>query len=209
MEKFKAPISFRIIYVLNEVIFWLISLVSVLAVVFVILVFAGVFKEDMQLHVNLPVAFNTQEIGYLTANSVASSVQLVEAYGSIHLIDTPLHLSRPFMFPLLFVVGSMFFALYTFRKFIRNVRNGIIFESGNIKYLRILSITMLGFWLFWQTYCWVVGWWFEKRLNFGTIEITREIQNQNGFLLASLILWVLSHIFIKGIQLQEDQSLTI
>lgn len=133
MEKFKAPISFRIIYVLNEIIFWLISLVSVLAIVFAILVFAGVFKEDMQLHVNLPVAFNTQEIGYLTANNVATNVQLVEAYGSIHLMDTPLHLSRPFMLLILLVIGFIFFALYTFRKFIRNVRNGIIFESGNIK----------------------------------------------------------------------------
>ncbi|MEE4114537.1 MAG: DUF2975 domain-containing protein [Marinilabiliaceae bacterium] len=209
MEKFKAPISFKIIFILNEIIFWLFNLVCLFGLVFIILVIAGVFKEDMQLHVNLPVAFNTQEIGYLTVNNTPTNVQLVEAYGSIHLIDTPLYLTRLFMIPLSMILAAMYFMLYTFRRFIRNMKKGIIFEAGNIKLLRILALSMLIFWQLWKTYDWLVGVWFEHRLNFGTIEITRETEGHIVLLICSLVLWVMSHVFSRGLILQEDQSLTI
>lgn len=209
MNKFKAPLSIKVIYILNEIVFWLFSLICVLALVFVILVSFGVFKEGMQLHVNLPVAFNTEEIGFLMVNNTPTNVQLVEAYGSIHLIDTPLYLSRAFMLPILIVLGTMFFLIYTFRRFIRNVRKGIIFEINNIKLLRILSLGMLGFWIFWKSYDWFVGFWMEKRLHFGTIDISNDTQGHVVLLISSLGLWVLSHIFISGMKLNEENSLTI
>lgn len=209
MNKFKAPLSFKIIFILNEIIFWLFNLVSVLAVVLIILILTGVFKEDLQLHVGLPVAFDAEEIGFLMANNTPVNVQLVEAYGDIHLIDTPQNLSKLFTIPLLIVVGVIYFLIYTFRKFIRNVRRGIIFEINNIKLLRVLSLGLLGFWLFWKFYDWFVGMMMVKRLHFGTIELSNETQGHMVLLLSSLVLWVLSHIFIQGMKLHEENSLTI
>ncbi len=208
-EKFKAPLSFKVIFILNEIIFWLFSLVAVLAIVFAMLVFTGVFKEDMQLHVHLPVAFDTEEVGFLMSNHTASDVQLVEAYGKLHLIDTPLHLARLIMIPILLVIGIGFFMLFIFRLFIRNVRKGLIFEIKNIKLLRILAFSLLGFWMFWRTYDWLVGVMLEKRLHFGTINVSTDTQGHNALLISALVLWVMTHIFIKGRQLQEEQSLTI
>jgi len=209
MEKFKAPLSFKVIHILNEIIFWLFGLVTFLAVVFAVLILAGVFKEDLQLHVNLPVAFDNQEIGYIVANQTPSEVQIVKAYGDIHFIDTPIEIARLYMIPMLLVIGIMFSLLFIFRKFIHNVRKGIIFEINNIKLLRILAIGLLLFWTFWRTYDWISGVMLEKRLHFGTIDLSTDIQSHNVLLISSLVLWVLSHIFIQGKKLQEDSSLTI
>ena len=209
MEKFKAPLSFRIIHIVNEIIFWLFSALSVVAVIFAILVLTGVISDDLQLRVGLPVSFTPKEIGYLTVNSTPVSVQLVEAHGSIHLIDTPGYLAKPFMAPLLFVVAALFFMLYTFRRFIRNMKNGLIFETGNIKLLRLLSFSVIGFWFFWNLYEWLVGLWFSNRLEFGTVELVGEMPDHGILLLGALVLWVLSHIFMKGMELQEEQKLTI
>jgi len=208
MEKFKAPLSIKIIYILNEIVFWLFNVVCVAALLLATLVLAGVFDE-MQLHVRLPVAFNTEEVGYITVNSQVSNVQLVEAYGDIHFIDTPSHISRPFMGPILLVLGIFYFMLFTLRRFIKNVRRGIIFEMDNIKLLRLLSFGLLGFWFFWKLYDWIVGNLIGDRLRFGTIEITEKVQNHTGLLLFSIVLWALSHIFIQGMKLKEENSLTI
>ena len=209
MEKFKAPLSFKVIYILNEIIFWLFSLVTVLAFVFAVLVFANVFKEDLQLHVNLPVAFSNDEIGYIVSNQTPSNVQLVNAYGEIHFIDTPVEIARLYMIAMMLVIGMMFTLLFIFRKFIHNVRRGIVFEINNIKLLRILAIGLLVFWMFWRTYDWVTGMILEKRLHFGTISLTTDTQGHNILLISSLVLWVLSHIFIQGMKLHEENTLTI
>jgi hypothetical protein len=208
MEKFKAPLSIKIIFILNEVVFWLFNLACVAALVLATLVLAGVLDE-MQLHVSLPVAFNTEEVGYITVNGQVSNVQLVEGYADIHFIDTPLHISRPFMFPVLLVCGILYFMLFTFRKFIRNVRRGTIFEMNNIKLLRVLSFGLLGFWFFWKLYDWIVGNLIGDRLRFGTIEITEQTQNHNAILIFSIVLWALSHIFIQGMKLKDENKLTI
>ncbi len=209
MEKFKAPLSFKIIHILNEIIFWLFSGVTFLTLVFAALVLAGVFKQDLQLHVNLPVAFDNEEIGYIVANQTPSKVQIVKAWGDIHYIDTPLAIARLYMIPMIIVIGMIFSLLYIFRKFIRNVRKGIIFEIYNIKLLRILAIGLVLFWMFWRTYDWVSGEILEKRLHFATIEFSTDIQGHNFLVISALILWLLSHIFIQGMKLQEESSLTI
>ena len=77
-----------------------------MTVIFAILVLSGVFKEDMQLHVNLPVAFDNEEIGYIVANQTPSQVQIVKAYGDIHFIDTPHQIAKLYMIPM--VIGNRY-----------------------------------------------------------------------------------------------------
>jgi hypothetical protein len=180
-----------------------------LAILFAVLVLAGVFKNDLQLHVNLPVAFDNKEIGYVVANQTPSQVQIVKAYGDIHFIDTPIQIARLYMIPMIVVIGMMFSLLFIFRKFIKNVRKGIIFEIYNIKLLRILAIGLIVFWMFWRTYDWISGEILEKRLHFATIEFSTDIQGHNFLVISALVLWMLSHIFIQGMKLQEESSLTI
>ncbi len=211
MEKPKTALSIRIIFILNEIIFWLFNIVTVLALVLVFLVFINFFREGNQLdlQVRLPVAFSTNLDGMLIGENSSTAVQLLEAYGDIKFPGTPKTISKLFMIPLLLVVGMMYFMLFIFRKFIWSVNRGVIFEFKNIRRLRILALSLLGFWFFWKAYDYVVMITVARRLHFGTIEFTNTTQSHIVLLIFSLVLWVLSHIFLKGLKLEEETRLTI
>jgi len=209
MENFKAPLSIRIIFVVNEIIFWLFGLVVAAALVFAVIIWCGGFKEDMQLHVNLPVEFSSKETGLFIRGNSPVKVELVELTGNLHLIDTPHDLSSLFAIAMVVMTGIMFYMLFTFRVFMHNVRSGIIFNLINIRQLKIISIGLFVIWIMAKLYAYLMWLLVVRRLNFGTIDFSN---NQRGFILllfCSLFLWVLSHIFKKGVQLQEENSLTI
>jgi len=48
-----------------------------------------------------------------------------------------------------------------------------------------------------------------RNLHFGTIEFTNDTQSHVVLLIFSLVLWALSHIFLRGLKLEEETSLTI
>jgi len=209
MNKYKASLSIRIIFVINEIIFWLLTLVAAAAIVFAIIIWCGGFKEDMQLHVNLPVEFSSKETGLFMRGNSPVEVELVELTGSLYLIDTPHDLSSLFAIAMAIIMGIMFYMLFTFRVFMHNVRRGVIFDLVNIRQLKIISIGLFVTWILAKLYAYLMWLLVAKRLNFGTIEFSND---QRGFILllfCSLFLWVLSHIFLWGVKLQEENSLTI
>jgi len=209
MEKIKTPISIRIIFILNEIIFWLFNLVSVLAIVAAFLVTFNAFGEGLQLQISLPVSFNADIDGALIKDNFSTEVRIVEAYGDIMFPGTPPGIARPFMLAMLIVIGAMYFMLFVFRKFIRSVNRGVIFESKNIRRLRILALSLLGFWFLWHVYDFLVKILIANHLNLGAIEITGGMRSHAILLIFSLVLWVLSQIFLKGLKLEEEASLTI
>ena len=107
MENLKTPLSIKIIFIFNEVIFWLFNLVAFAAVLAAFLVMINFFGDDLELQVRLPVAFNANLDGVLVAENFSTDVQLVEAYGEIKFPGTPPVISRYFMIPLLIVIGAI------------------------------------------------------------------------------------------------------
>ena len=211
MEKTKSPLSIRLIFILNEIIFWLFSMVTVIALVLVLLILVNFFEGERQLdlQVRLPVAFSTNLDGMLIQENSSTAVQLLEAYGDIKFPETPSIIAKLFMIPLVFVIGIMYFMLFIFRKFIWSVNRGVIFESKNIKRLRMLALSLLAFWFLWHIYDFVVKITIARNLHFGTIEFTNNTQSHVILLIFALVLWVLSHIFLKGLKLEEESTLTI
>lgn len=209
MEKSKTPLSIKIIFILNEIIFWLFNLVAVLTIVTGVLVFINFFGDELDLQVRLPVAFNTNLNGVLIGENSSTEVQLVEAYGEIKFPGTPPEIARSFMLPLMIVVGAMYFMLFIIRKFMWSVNRGVIFETKNIRRLRILALSLLAFWFLWHVYDFVVRVTIARNLHFGTIEFTNNTQSHAVLLIFSLVLWALSHIFLRGLKLEEENSLTI
>jgi len=211
MEKTKSPLSIRLIFILNEIIFWLFSMVTVIALVLVLLILVNFFEGERQLdlQVRLPVAFSTNLDGMLIQENSSTAVQLLEAYGDIKFPETPSIIAKLFMIPLVFVIGIMYFMLFIFRKFIWSVNRGVIFESKNIKRLRMLALSLLAFWFLWHIYDFVVKITIARNLHFGTIEFTNNTQSHVILLIFALVLWVLSHIFLKGLKLEEESRLTI
>jgi hypothetical protein len=208
METTKKHLSIKIIYWITNVLFWILVVVAILG-----LVLAGAFMfklfDETQLHVGVPVAINVLEKGTLELNNSVSSIEFVEMYGKIHFIDTSPEIGQVYSFFILVALAFVFYIFYTFRKFITNVYHGVYFDLFNISLLKRISYALVGFWAFSVFYAYFQYYYLVKNLEFSTIEISGDVETNSYVLLSALFIWVLSHIFMKGCELQEENSYTI
>lgn len=208
MEANKNPLSIKVIYWVTNIIFWLFTVVSVLAVAVAIALMFNLFGNT-QLHTGIPVAVDILEQGKLEINNTITNVKFVEMYGKLHFIDTPASLGRIYSIFIFIILGLFFFILLTFRRFINNVYKGIYFEINNIALLKRISYTLIGVWTFTVFYAYFQYYYIVKHLEFSSVKISGDIQTYPVILLFALFIWVLSHIFMKGCKLQEENNFTI
>lgn len=210
MEKNTNPLSIKVIYWITNITFWLYLAVTFLAMLLVIAIFATDMNE-LQLHVGLPILVNINEIGSLDLNMLShiTNVELTQMSGKIHFIDTPPEIARIYG---IFLFLTMLLFLYVFviiRKFVNNVYSGIYFNVKNINLLKRISYAMVIFWLFIVFYGYFQYYFLVINLQFNSLEITGDVQTYPGLLIAALGIWVLSHIFAKGCELQDLNQLTV
>ena len=205
----KAPISVKIIYILTQIVFWLLIVVTAAVFIFNILVETGVIGDDFQLRVKLPVTFNVNETGYVDLYGETSDIRIEEATGQMHVVDTPLRFSRMVLRVLFGVVLLALFMTWKFKLFITNIRNGIIFQVENINNLKHISYGLLSLWLMMKVYLAILYYTVGKRIELNSISVDNQLPDNSGLLIAALLLWVLAHIFMKGVEMKEEQKLTI
>lgn len=209
MENRKTPLSFNIIYWLMNIITGLFVVVMLAVIAANILLYTDFFGNDLQLHVQLPGQVNFLETGILPMAGNDIKVELVEATARIHFFNTPVFIARKFGLVLLAVMIIGLIILWTFRQFVANVRKGDIFSIDNIYRLQRISYALVAFWFLMIIYPRISYYFISARLQFENVEILSEFDNYPGILLAALFIWVLSHIFIRGVKLQEEQDLTV
>jgi hypothetical protein len=134
---------------------------------------------------------------------------LVDATPRIHFIDTPTYITKYIAITLLLILAWAIFEIYIFRKFIKNVYRGNIFTFKNIQLLKKLAYGLLGLWIFGVFYFNLGYHILAKNLTFENAKITDETPNFSGVLLTALLVWVLAHIFEKGLELKQESDLTI
>ncbi len=205
----KPPLSIRVIYWFTSIMFGLLTIILFATIIFNALLYTDFFGNDMQLHIQLPVKVDFLEIGNLHVNDQDINVQLVDATSQIHFIDTPKFITRKGGVAILFVVLFGCYLIWTFRKFIKNVKNNQTFTLNNIELLKRISYTLLIFWLFTVIYMRIAYYYIAKRLEFESVRITDDIPNYLGILFVALFIWVLAHIFSTGLKLQQEKDLTI
>lgn len=209
MEEKKTPMSFHVIYWIMNIITGLFALVCIALIVFYVMLWTDFFGDDLQLHVDLPGQVNYIESGTMQYAEGEIEVELVEASSRIHFINTPVSLARNFAIILMGICAFMFFILWTFRQFVANVRSGDVFSVSNILMLQNISYALVGFWFYAIIVRRITYYMVSARLNFENVEIISEFNYYPWILLVALFLWVLSHIFIRGLNLREEQDLTI
>ncbi|MBT3384338.1 MAG: DUF2975 domain-containing protein [Prolixibacteraceae bacterium] len=205
----KVPVSIRIIYILASIVYYLSALVCSLGVVLVFAILFGFLTDDLQLHINMPVEVNFLEVGDAFFNGQKMEIEIVEAIGKVHLIDTPSSLVRRLAIPLLIVIPVLFWLVYLFHRFMRNVSEGRIFEKRNFELLRMLGYSLMGFWLIMVVYMQILKYTLVSNFTFEQIEITNNSRWFGGVFIGALFMLVLSHIFFKGSELEEENELTI
>ena len=102
-----------------------------------------------------------------------------------------------------------FYLVWVFKKFITNVKNGSTFNIENIKILKKLAYGLVTLWVFTIIYMKIFYYYIGTRVEFENIRISSDTNNYGGLLIVALMIWVLAHIFIKGLELQEEKDLTI
>ena len=209
MKSKKPPLSIRVIYWLTEVAFVLTLLSGVAILVFNILVFTPFFGDDLQLHVELPVKFNVAETGTMRIPGGDVDVELVGATSRIHFIDTPMYVARIFGSAMLIAFWFIVYLVYLFRRFIVNVRKNKVFDPDNMEYLRNIAYGLFGLWLYAVVYSRIVHHFFLGTITFQHVEMLHDYRNFVGILVLALFIWVLSHVFMVGSRMQEEQELTV
>ncbi len=209
MKTAKTPLSIKIIFWGTQVILGLFLLVCLAIIVFNVLLFTDFFGNDLQLHTRFPVKVNILETGNLYLNDMNIKVELVEGINQIHFFNTPLFLARWFGSALLIVAAVLMYILLSFRKFVMNVKKHVIFVQENILHLKNISYALLTLWVFTIIYVRIIYEVIGKNVEFEHVEILEDYPNFAGILMLSLFIWVLSHIFMTGVKLQEEQNLTV
>ena len=209
MEEKKTPLSFHVIYWIMNIITGLFALVCAGVIVFYVMLWSDFFGDNLQLNVDLPGQVNYIEAGTMQYGDGEISVELVDASTKIHFINTPPSLARNFVYILMGVCTFIFFILWTFRQFAANVRSGEVFTISNILMLQNISYALVGFWVYVIIARRVTYYLVTARIDIQNVEIASEFNSYPWILLAALFLWVLSHIFLRGLKLTEEQDLTI
>ena len=211
METSKKPLSIKIIYWITNITFWIFIAMAVLGTAVVTALMFDAFSDDLQLNVGMPVSINILEKGTLDLDisSKYIDVQFTEMNGKLHFIDTPAALGRIYGTFMLIMLATSLYIFITFRKFINNVYKGKYFDIDNIALLKRIAYTMAGGWVFTAFYGYFQYFYIATNMQFNSIEITSDVQTYPVILLGALFIWVLSHIFMKGCELQDEQSLTV
>ncbi len=208
METVKKPLSIKIIYWLTNITFWIYvaaaTLLSVLAISFMM----GVL-DSAQLHVGMPISVNILEKGTLDVGDTFIGIQLVEMTGKIHFIDTPVFIGQIYSVFIMGIVLITFYIFWLFRQFIKHIYRGNYFDTDNIASLKKIAYALVGIWVFTVIYSYFQYFYLAINMNFNSIEITSDVHTYPITLLVALFIWVLSHIFHKGCELQEETNYTI
>lgn len=205
----KVPLSIRIIYILTSIIYYLSALISVLGILFAFAILFGFLKDGLQLHIDMPVEVNIEEVGSAYFKGQKMEIQIVEAIGKVHFIDTPSNLARRLVIPMLIVFPLLFWLVFLFHRFMRNVREGRIFVKRNFQLLRMLGYSLMGLWLFTVLYMQIMKHTIVQSFIFEQIVISDSSRWFGGIFIGGLFTLVLAHIFLKGMQLEEENELTI
>lgn len=209
MKSIKQPFSIKVIYWLTQVVFWIFVVVFFASVGISIALFTGMLGDDLQLHTGLPVEVNYTESGELKIGGLSQKVEYVEAIGKIHYINTSPEIANWFAGILLGVVSIGLYIFIMIKRFIGNVYRGFVFERFNIRMLKNIAYGLVIFWTFENIYIRVYYYAVAKNIKFEHLEITGQFNNYSFILIVALFLWMLSHIFMRGVHLQEEQQLTV
>ena len=205
----KAPISVRIIHVLSVIVFWLLIVITAASFVLNLFLQVGTIGDDFQLRIALPVTFDVEETGEVTLFNLTNGVRIEEATGQIHIVDTPVRFSKIVLRLVFAVLAIVLFMTWKFKMFITNIKNGMIFEADNINNLKHIAYGLLILWLITKIYLEVLYYTLVKYVEFESIVLGNDVSNKSDLLIIALLLWVLAHVFMKGVEMKNEQELTI
>lgn len=204
----KTPLSIRILYWLSNIVFWLMILIA--TAVFVInLIFLTDVDVNFQLRIQMPFPIEVVEDGRMHLAGGVQTVRIEEAYGKLYLVDTPFFITK-IVARILFVVLMLgLFMIWRFKQLITNLKNGLFFVVENVLFIKQVAYGLLALWVTTRVYMEIVNRLLVKLVEFDSVIIGTQRADYDFMLQLALVLWVMAHVFGKGIKMKNYQDLTI
>ena len=204
METKKAPLSIRVIYWITNISFWIALGLSLILLVSNILLFTGAISSNNLYSRNLQVNVKVTDTPHTHTGNLNLNLKVADTANYLNFIN-PNNFFAKKVAPFLFLYFLIFtYLIWVFRIFITNVKRGETFTVKNIFLLKRISYALAAFWL--------VVFSSEQLANYylsGQLEIYKSFLSNEYLLWDALFIWVLAHIFITGLKLQQEKELTI
>ena len=209
MEKQKTPTSIKILYWLSNISFFIMSFITVVVLIANAIILFGNYTHEIQMRISMPVPIEVVETGVIHLDEGDLNVRIESAYGKLYFVNTPMHITKKVIKMLFFVMLIGWFITWKFRNFMRNIRNGFYFEVENINNLKHVSYGLVLLFVMSRAYVFILKNIMEKSLEFDSVIVGGDAFGTDAIIYVALLLWVIAHIFVKGIELKQEQELTI
>lgn len=209
MKTHKTPLSINILYWLSNFFLVMLSLVFLLAIGLNIFIYTGAFDNNPAIDIPFPVEIDFKETGDLLVNNQELEVELIDAKVRLKILNPPDNIFKAMGFIMIYGIVFSVLLVVIFRKFIKNVKAGIIFTVENINLLKFLSYGLVALWVFQAILMRVFYFFMAIQLEFKDTSLRVDFTQYSSALIIALVIWVLAHIFLRGVRLQEEKDLTI
>jgi len=210
METKKAPLSIRIIYWVTNISFWLFVFLSFGLLVNSISIYTSTKTSVMDFGRYLPINIGMQVTGHLDLNNQSTILKFTTFPDIVEVINPPRFIIKNIVLINLFMLLILTYVFWIFRKFIKNVKNGDIFSIKNISLLKRISYVLIFSWSIKIIYSQFVHFYITDHLLLDHVQmISGKVNLHIITLWVALFIWVLAHIFITGLKLQQEKDLTI
>ncbi len=212
METKKAPRSINVIYWIINLFFWLAVIIIFGLMVDTVLFYTGVSNDVGLSGRTLPVNIKILETGELHHGDKNFTLKLKTTTENIEVVNPPRFITKKSALVNLLIFIISLYLIWIFRKFVKNVKSGETFSIKNISLLKRISYVLVGSWFVKIIYVQYLYFYITGHIKLDQVKILSSgfLYNLNLDLLwQALIIWVLAHIFITGLKLQQEKELTI
>jgi hypothetical protein len=205
--KKQTQFSIWLILNLTRIAFWL--LIS--GIILYSALWIGSYLNSDQLSLNVPLSFHFDlpEKGIVNLSGSAFEVELGKSIGQFHFNNLPQSLYMYLLLCILPVFCGLVYLLWLLKKFLYNVHIGKVFTMENAIGLKKISILILLGWAYNMIGTIIFYYIFIEKMVFKQVKFGLHIDFYGSTLFFGLFFLVLSLIFQKGIELDEENRLTI
>ncbi|HHT25861.1 MAG TPA: DUF2975 domain-containing protein [Firmicutes bacterium] len=174
---------------------WIIGLVAIGILIFIILI--GVFKPNW---------LDLVESGTFTLNALGMRITFTDpAYKQLML---PLYL-RFFGWVGLPLLAMSLYVIHQLKAVLGALCRNNPFAAENAEHMRNIGVAIIA-WTVYQSIAYlIVGWYIARQIQIAGMTINPAFTFDATLLFVGLVVLVLAQVFKVGIQLREDQELTI
>lgn len=209
MKKHEKHFSIWLIDGLAQFFFWFFASVSTIFFVFLIVHLMGLTPDELDLSVELPTNFEVLEVGTFTYGDSVSNITISDATGKITFDNAPRFVMVVFPLYVLPLLAALLYILFLFKGFTKNVKLGKVFDPDNINRLKRLAYIIVGIWFYQALAVTIYNLFLVQQFVFTGVKFYYKNGSSVYFLLIALFIWVLAHIFQKGVEIDEENRLTV